>query len=70
MQLFSGVMVLFGIVIAWSSIDGAHAAGEPFPLQDIMIVIGIWAAAFAMMWLSRRFFNFLAGEDVCHWWFR
>jgi hypothetical protein len=69
MQLFFGIMVLGSVVIGWSAVSMANSEGKPFPLEDILIIVSMLAAAFAMMWLSRRFFNFIAGDKACHWWF-
>jgi hypothetical protein len=56
-----------GPVIVIANFIHASSASQPLPWNQIPLAIGIMLFGTDIIWLSRRWFNFMSGEEICKW---
>ncbi|GAA4711775.1 hypothetical protein H9L13_02685 [Sphingomonas lutea] len=61
------IFVIAAPVLVGMNFITAASDGDPLPWMDIPMAVGIVAWGTAIMWLARRWFNFMAGSEVCRW---
>jgi hypothetical protein len=61
------VMLVFIVAIVAHNFVVASSLDEPVPWIDLIAGIGFMLIATAFLWSSRRWFNFIAGEELCRW---
>jgi hypothetical protein len=60
------ILIAIPLILVINFID-ASSSREPLPWKDIPYAIGIGIWATGILWLARRWFNFMAGSDLCKW---
>jgi hypothetical protein len=59
------VMVLFTLVVVVHNF--IVSSDDALPWVDLIFGCGFILVATAFLWVSRRWFNFIAGSDACKW---
>ena len=54
-------------VIVLINFGYAYSNGEPLPWSDVAAALGIAIFGTGIVWVARRWFNFVAGSEVCKW---
>jgi hypothetical protein len=67
MRLFWIVFLVLLPLIAIINFVDASARGEPLPWVQIPVAVGMALWCTGILWISRRWFNWMAGEEICHW---
>ena len=66
-RIFAIVLLLMVPFNVFASFVDAQQQGVAPPWDDLQIGLSILLFGFALLEVSRRFFNFMLGNDTCSW---
>jgi hypothetical protein len=64
--IWLAILMAAPVVLIINFVD-ASSSSDPLPWMDIPLAIGIVLGGTGLMWLARRWFNFMIGHEACMW---
>ena len=68
--MFAALSIVIAPLFAWSKLSNDEATSHGESWQIVSLSIGILIFSVTLVEVIRRWFNFMAGEQACRWWWQ